>query len=192
MLACRNSGRATPLQLPPSPPNDAFWFAIGFSLQTALIPNATAFAYFLLGWTIFTFIMLLGSLKTNVAFIGVFFFLTLTFLALTIAEFGGGTGWGQIGGWIGTITAALGAYTALHSPIVGYKRREYDARRAKSDKGERMWAEVSLRTLLRLELSTQWSHSFKPFTTLESTRSNCCSRTLSHGRTLLTIYREHE
>jgi uncharacterized protein len=46
----------------------AFWLAIGFSLQNALIPNATTFAYFLLGWTIFTFIMLLGSLKTNVAF----------------------------------------------------------------------------------------------------------------------------
>src|SRR6266516_2475627 len=45
----------------------AFWLAVGYSLQNNLIPNNTAFGYFLLGWTIFTAWMFLASLRTNLA-----------------------------------------------------------------------------------------------------------------------------
>jgi len=91
----------------------AFWLAVGASLQWKLIPNGAAFGFFLLGWTIFTGLMFLGTLRSNGALIAVFGFLFLTFLALTIAELGGVSSFGQIGGWLGIITALLAWYTAL-------------------------------------------------------------------------------
>ena len=39
----------------------AFWLAVGISVQQNLIPSPTAFGYFLLGWTIFTGLMFLGT-----------------------------------------------------------------------------------------------------------------------------------
>ena len=91
----------------------AFWVAVGYSVQNALIPNATAFGFFLLGWTIFTAIMFLGTFRLNGALISVFFFLTLTFLFLTIGALGGASGMTTFGGWLGIITAVLAWYTAL-------------------------------------------------------------------------------
>ncbi len=91
----------------------AFWLAVGYSVQNNLIPNNTAFGYFLLGWTIFTFLLLVATLRTDGALIGVFFFLTLTFLALTIGAFGSSTTWTNIGGWLGIITAAVAWYRAV-------------------------------------------------------------------------------
>ena len=99
----------------------AFWLAVGYSIQNSLIPNPTAFGYFLLAWTIFTFLLLLATLRTDGALIGVFFFLTLTFLALTIAELGGGTGWASIGGWLGIITAIVAWYRALALVLASMK-----------------------------------------------------------------------
>jgi uncharacterized protein len=107
-----------------------FWLAIGviFVPAFAIIAgytNAaalhTALGFFLLGWTIFTFLMLLGTLRSNFALIGVFFFLFLTFLALTISEFGGGASWAQIGGWLGIITALGAWYTALAGILASSK-----------------------------------------------------------------------
>jgi uncharacterized protein len=98
-----------------------FWLALGavfvpvFGIAAAYPPAAlhTALAFFLLGWTIFTFIMFLGTFRSTMGLIAVFFFLLLTFIALTIAEFSGVAIWGQIGGWLGIITAALAWYNAL-------------------------------------------------------------------------------
>ena len=99
-----------------------FWLAYG----TIFIPGLgilaaythaadlhTALGFFLLGWAIFTGMMFLGSLRTNLALMAVFLLLFLTFLALAIAEFGGGSGWVQIGGWLGILTAIAAWYTAL-------------------------------------------------------------------------------
>jgi succinate-acetate transporter protein len=91
----------------------AFWLAAAVLLQFKLIPNDTAFGFFLLGWTIFTGLMLLGTLRTNLALIGVFFFLFLTFLALAIGALGAGPSFNVIGGWLGIITAIIAWYTAL-------------------------------------------------------------------------------
>ncbi len=90
----------------------AFWLAFGWTLQNKQIPNPTALGFFLLGWAIFTFLWLLGTLRTNLALIGVFLFLTLTFLALAISNFGGGSTFSTIGGYLGIITAILAWYTA--------------------------------------------------------------------------------
>ncbi|GCF08474.1 acetate uptake transporter [Dictyobacter arantiisoli] len=90
-----------------------FWLAVGVSLQFKLIPNDTAFGFFLLGWTIFTGLMFIGTLRSNYALMGVFFFLFLTFLALMIGALGGGSTFTVIGGWLGIITALVAWYTAL-------------------------------------------------------------------------------
>ena len=89
----------------------AFWLAVAASLQLKLIPNDTAFGVFLLGWNIFTGLMLLASLKTNLALISVFALLFVTFLLLTIGALGGGTT--QLGGYFGLATALAAWYTAL-------------------------------------------------------------------------------
>jgi succinate-acetate transporter protein len=91
----------------------AFWLAAAVLLQFKLIPNDTAFGFFLLGWTIFTGLMFLGTLRTNLALMGVFFFLFLTFLVLAIGALGAGPALTVLGGWLGIITAIIAWYTAL-------------------------------------------------------------------------------
>lgn len=91
----------------------AFWLAVAATLQLKLIPNDTAYGFFLLGWAIFTGIMFLGSLRLNYALMGVFIFLFLTLLALAIGAFGAGSAFNVIGGWLGIITAIVAWYTAL-------------------------------------------------------------------------------
>lgn len=90
-----------------------FWLALGFTLWQGLVPSATAVGFFLLGWTIFTGLMFLGTLRSNVALILVFGVLFLTFLSLAIAELGGGSTFTTIGGYLGIVTALLAWYTAL-------------------------------------------------------------------------------
>jgi len=89
----------------------AFWLAAGTSIQFGLIPNHHAFGFFLLGWTIFTFIMLLGTLRISGALIALFFMLFVTFVLLTLGEFGWTPG-GHLGGYAGLITAFIAWYTA--------------------------------------------------------------------------------
>jgi succinate-acetate transporter protein len=90
----------------------AFWMAVAVTLQWKLItPGTTEFGYFLLGWTIFTFMLLLACLRTTVALIVLFALLFLTFLLLTMHEFGSGTG--ILGGYFGIATAIVAWYTAL-------------------------------------------------------------------------------
>jgi uncharacterized protein len=96
-----------------------FWLAIGatftpaFGVLTAYKAAALgpALGFFLLGWTIFTALMFLGTLRTNMATIVVFGLLTLTFLLLALGAFGAGTT--VLGGWLGIITALAAWYTAL-------------------------------------------------------------------------------
>lgn len=99
-----------------------FWLALGvvFIPGTGILDALTkanavapALGVFLLGWTIFTALMLISSLRINLALIALFAFLFLTFLFLTIANLGGGTLFTQIGGWLGILTALIAWYTAL-------------------------------------------------------------------------------
>jgi uncharacterized protein len=107
-----------------------FWLAVagslaplfgGKSLVLLIGPDAaTGVGFFLLGWTIFTFVMFLGTFRLTGALVSVFFFLFLTFLALTIGWFQGlpligssALTWVNIGGWLGIVTALLAWYTAL-------------------------------------------------------------------------------
>jgi len=90
----------------------AFWLSFGIGVVTKTLAGAGA-NYYLLAWGILTFVFLLGALKTNLALIAVFFFLTLTFLALAIGGFAGSNTWTAIGGWLGIVTAIVAEYTAL-------------------------------------------------------------------------------
>jgi len=81
---------------------------------------------FLLGWTIFTGLMLIATFRISGALIAVFALLFLTFLALTIGWLGGlGTGtfttWVQIGGWLGIVTALVAWYAALAGVLASVK-----------------------------------------------------------------------
>lgn len=89
----------------------AFWMSVAATLQWNLINSHQAFGYFLLGWTIFTGIMFLATLKTNIALILLFALLFITFLLLSLGEFGLGTG--QVGGYFGIATALVAWYTAM-------------------------------------------------------------------------------
>lgn len=107
-----------------------FWLAFGVILTPAFgvvaaYPKAadlhTALGFFLLGWTIFTGLMFLGTLRSNMALIAVFGLLFLTFLALTIGELGGGSSFGTIGGYLGILTALAAWYTALAGILASSK-----------------------------------------------------------------------
>jgi succinate-acetate transporter protein len=74
---------------------------------------------FLLGWAIFTAYMTIAATRVSGVVLSVFFFLTLTFIALCIGAFSakvGATnpdGWTKVGGWLGLVTAALAWYGSL-------------------------------------------------------------------------------
>lgn len=74
---------------------------------------------FALGWAIFTGMMALSALRTNLALIAVFVLLFLTYLALAIGYFGAGTSFIIIGGWLGILTALAAWYTALAGVLNG-------------------------------------------------------------------------
>jgi len=73
--------------------------------------------FYLAGWFIFTFIMLCGSLRSSLGLISVFFFLTITFLLLFIAEFVGNpvhsVKVAKAGGAFGIITAFCAFYVGM-------------------------------------------------------------------------------
>jgi uncharacterized protein len=112
-----------------------FWLALGFVLLppsgiAASLIKANALSQgvgvFLLGWTIFTGLMFIGTLRISVALIVVFGLLFLTFLALTIGWLAGaGTDtfktWVGIGGWLGILTALAAWYTALAGVLSSLK-----------------------------------------------------------------------
>lgn len=69
--------------------------------------------YYLLGWTIFTGIMLIASHRSNVGLISLFFFLFLTFIMLTAGKINESITCQVAGGALGIITAFIAWYNAL-------------------------------------------------------------------------------
>jgi len=112
-----------------------FWLALGFILLpgSGILASLAAdksvsegVGVFLLGWTIFTGLMLIATFRLNGALVVVFALLFLTFLSLTIGWLGGiGTGtfttWVGIGGWLGIVTAIAAWYTALAGVLASVK-----------------------------------------------------------------------
>lgn len=63
------------------------WFGVNQGYVGYEQHVGSAVAIFLLAWAIFSFLMLFGTLRANVALCVLFVFLTITFLLLSIAEF---------------------------------------------------------------------------------------------------------
>ena len=71
-----------------------------------------ALGWYLLVWTIFTAYMTIAATRVSLAVLGVFAALTLTFLFLTLGEFGSAD-LTRIGGWLGFVTAILAWYASM-------------------------------------------------------------------------------
>ncbi|KLO17883.1 hypothetical protein SCHPADRAFT_867515 [Schizopora paradoxa] len=72
-----------------------------------------AIGFYLAVWFIFTFCMLIGSLRSNAGLISLFFFLTLTFMFLTIAQYKPeNIKIQKAGGGFGIVTAFIAYYCA--------------------------------------------------------------------------------
>lgn len=86
-------------------------FGVGLGSKTG--PSGSAVGVYLLGWTIFTGIMMIASFRTNGATAVVFVLLFLTFLLLTIGALGSSPSMTKIGGYLGILTAIAAWYTAM-------------------------------------------------------------------------------
>jgi uncharacterized protein len=72
------------------------------------------FGYTNVGWGIFTFFLTVGTLRSSIAFFGLFFTLTITFILLAIGYYlNDNTNWTKAGGWFGLITALFAWYNAV-------------------------------------------------------------------------------
>lgn len=96
----------------------AFWLSFWALVQfyVADIPKAEvadAVGLYLIAWGIFTGYMFVASFKTTRAVNVVFGLLLMTFLALGIGELAASTGLTKAGGYLGLVTAAAAAYTAM-------------------------------------------------------------------------------
>ncbi len=94
----------------------SFW--LSYYVLVKFVPIAPADApvavgVFLLGWTIFTFYMIVPSIAVNGAVTAVFVLLTVTFVFLTVGAFHSSESWTKIGGWFGLATAAVAWYTSF-------------------------------------------------------------------------------
>src|SRR5712692_5962326 len=112
-----------------------FWMALGFVLlpptgiAAELVATKTlapGLAVFLMGWTIFTLLLLIGTLRISGALVAVFLLLFVTFLLLTIGWWvtssgSNGTTWIQWGGILGIVTAIAAWYTALAGVLASVK-----------------------------------------------------------------------
>lgn len=109
-----------------------FWIAFaivltpgGFNIEAAYTGDTAgvndftnAFGLFLMGWFIFTFILLICTLRSTVAFFLLFFFLDLAFLLLGIGYLQATDGAPdtniiKAGGWFGLFAAFMAWYNAL-------------------------------------------------------------------------------
>ncbi len=96
----------------------AFWLSFYFFLTQGFADKAGSYgvATYLLGWTIFTLILTFGAWRINAVTGTLFTLLLLTFAALTLNGYGilgsGNTTFGQIGGFLGIVTALNAFYNA--------------------------------------------------------------------------------
>jgi hypothetical protein len=110
----------------------AFWLSFGLiywpssGILTATYAEgelASALGIYLMAWFIFTFLMMLGTLKSSVGLFAVFFFLTITFLLLAIGEFMESATVHKAGGGMGLVTAFCAFYTGasgIYTPETSY------------------------------------------------------------------------
>ncbi|KZT68470.1 hypothetical protein DAEQUDRAFT_766285 [Daedalea quercina L-15889] len=124
-FACANTFGATAFTM-----FGGFWMSYatiyipGSGIMTAYASasgdEATALGIYLMMWFIITFLLFLGSLRRSVGMAALFFFLTLTFMMLGIAELvpAAATGCAKAGGALGIITAFIAFYVGTAQLLV--------------------------------------------------------------------------
>ena len=100
----------------------AFWLAFAAYVQfiepemeASGVPEAsitTATGIFLVGWAVFTLYMLIASLRTTGALVGVFATLFLTFALLAVGDLTGADAIATIGGFVGLLSALIAWYAS--------------------------------------------------------------------------------
>lgn len=100
----------------------AFWLAFAAYVQfiepemeASGVPEAsitTATGIFLVGWAIFTLYMLIASLRTTSALVGVFATLFLTFALLAVGDLTGADAIATVGGFVGLLSALIAWYAS--------------------------------------------------------------------------------
>jgi uncharacterized protein len=94
----------------------AFWisyYVFGKFVAVTAADAPVAVGVFLLGWTIFTFYMIVPSFRVSGAVALVFVLLTATFVLLTIGAFQSSANMTKWGGYIGIATAAAAWYASF-------------------------------------------------------------------------------
>jgi len=77
---------------------------------------------YLVGWAIFTAYMSVAAMRVNTAVLTVFVLLTITYVVLAIAEFGGSSGVQKLGGYLGILTA-LAAWYASFAGVTAFTHK---------------------------------------------------------------------
>ncbi|CAG8505239.1 4869_t:CDS:2 [Ambispora gerdemannii] len=88
----------------------------GFNIASAYASKSEleqALGIYLLGWTIFTFLLFLTTFKSKGSIFVLFFFVTITFVLLTTSKFQENSDIEKAGGIMGIITALLAWYNAM-------------------------------------------------------------------------------
>ncbi|CAR24413.1 putative ammonium permease ATO3 [Lachancea thermotolerans CBS 6340] len=93
---------------------DQFGILASYADEPEMMANAMGF--FLAGWTVFTFLMLMCTLKSTWGLFLLFFFLELTFLMLTIGAFVSSENVTKAAGYFGILSSVCGWYS-LYSGI---------------------------------------------------------------------------
>ena len=94
---------------------DQFHSITGYGADTTQLNNAIGF--FLAGWTVFTFLMLMCTLKNSWGLFLLLFFLDLTFLMLCIGSFINNNHVKMAGGYFGILSSMCGWYS-LYAMVV--------------------------------------------------------------------------
>ena len=97
----------------------SFWIGFYVLLKIpAIAPGTDTVAVYLLGWTIFTLYMTVAASRVSLAVLSVFVVLSITFILLTIGNWGAGhADIVKAGGWTGLVTAALAWYASAAGVI---------------------------------------------------------------------------
>ncbi|MEJ2886467.1 acetate uptake transporter [Actinomycetospora aeridis] len=100
----------------------AFWLAFAAyvqfiepELEASGVPESgvtTATGLFLVGWAVFTLYMLIASLRTTSALVGVFATLFLTFSLLAVGDLTGADAIATVGGFVGLLSALIAWYAS--------------------------------------------------------------------------------
>lgn len=88
------------------------WFGILEAYEGKESQLSNALGFYLLGWTIFTLMMTVCTMKSTLMFFALFFTLTITFLLLCVGAFTNKTPVTRAGGVLGVVVAFIAWYNA--------------------------------------------------------------------------------